>query len=157
MEVASKLRGMIRARPVLAGALAWVVGATASVAVGLLALSLVGADLTGAGDPPIVADPVKDIAGSPPPSAGPTTPAVSPTGTQGSARLNSTGGYVLAQCRSGDAYLVYWSPAPGYRVRDVERGPRDDARVRFEGADHDVEMRVTCAGGQPQAAIERHS
>jgi hypothetical protein len=157
---------MIRARPLLAGVLAWVVGASASVVVGLLALSLIGADLTGTGDPPVAAEPVVDIgAGAGPGTATPpatATPAgsVSPGGATaaptGQRRLNSAGGHVVAQCQGGQAYLVLWSPAPGYRVRDVDRGPRDDARVRFESDEREVEMRVTCAGAEPRAAVETH-
>jgi hypothetical protein len=155
---------MIRARPLFAGALAWLVGATASVVVGLLALSLIDADLTGSGDPPIASDPFVDAGvgvPNPPsstsPTSGPTTgpaPSAATGGTQ--RRLNSAGGYVLAQCQGANAYLVYWSPAPGFHVRDVDRGPRDDARVRFESGDREVEMRITCAGGQPRAAVETH-
>jgi hypothetical protein len=153
---------MIRARPLFAGVLAWVVGATASVVVGLLALSLIDADLTGSGDPPIVSDPFVDtgVTGpptsaspSPGPTGGPTPPGAS-SGPATQRRLNSAGGYVLAQCQGANAYLVYWSPAPGYHVRDVNRGPRDEARVRFEGGEREVEMRITCAGGQPRAAVE---
>jgi len=155
---------MIRARPLLAGVLAWVVGATASVVVGLLALSLIDADLTGTGDPPIAADPFVDTVVTGPPSSagatpgptsGPTSPASRGPATQ--RRLNSAGGYVLAQCQGANAYLVYWSPAPGYHVRDVDRGPRDDARVRFESGEREVEMRVTCVGGEPRAAVETHN
>jgi serine/threonine-protein kinase len=149
---------MIRVRPLLAGVLAWVVGATASVVVGLLALSLIDADLTGSGDPPLVADPFVDTGVTgPPPSPRPTTgPSGATTGPATQRRLNSVGGYVLAQCQGENAYLVYWSPAPGYRVRDVDRGPHDDVRVRFESGDREVEMRVTCAGGEPRAAVETH-
>jgi hypothetical protein len=158
---------MIRARPLLAGVLAWVVGATASVVVGLLALSLINADLTGTGDPPIVADPVVDTGGpaaapstgSPRPGSTPpgSTPPGSNTAATGQRRLNSAGGYVIAQCQGDQAYLVLWSPAPGYGVHDVDRGPRDDARVRFESDRHEVEMRVTCAGGVPRASVETHN
>jgi hypothetical protein len=154
---------MIRARPLLAGVLAWVVGATASVVVGLLALSLIDADLTGSGDPPIASDPFVDtgVTGPPAsatPSPGPTGGPTAPGPSRGPAtqrRLNSAGGYVLAQCEGGgNAYLVFWSPAPGYRVRDVDRGPREDARVRFESGEREVEMRITCAGGVPRAEVE---
>jgi hypothetical protein len=150
---------MIRARPLLAGLLAWVVGATAAIVVGLLALSLIDADLTGSGDPPIAADPFVDTVATGPPSSttsGPTSgPAPGASGGPATQRrLNSAGGYVLAQCQGANAYLVFWSPAPGYRVRDVDRGPRDDARVRFESGEREVEMRITCAGGVPGAAVE---
>jgi hypothetical protein len=157
---------MIRARPLLVGVLAWVVGATASVVVGLLALSLIDADLTGAGDPPIAADPFVDTGGGPAEpstgsSPGPTTGATTGpvTGSGGPAterRLSSSGGYVLARCQGGRAYLAVWSPAPGYHVKDVDRGPRSEARVRFEGEHREVDMRVTCPGGVPLAEVETH-
>jgi hypothetical protein len=78
--------------------------------------------------------------------------------TSGQRRLNSIGGYAVAECRNGLAYLVYWSPAPGYQTREAERGPARTAEVKFDGRDKEVKMRITCtAAGEPRAHIEQES
>jgi hypothetical protein len=163
---------VVGARPLAAGIAGWIAGALASVAVGLLALSSVGADLTGSGDLPFTVDPSQIDAGAEAPvttepsvSAGPgrtvnatspTHPSTGPPGRQ--RRLDSAGGYVVARCRSGQVYLVYWSPATGFRADDVERGPARQARVTFKGAGLEVKMKVDCAGGgDPRADIEQEA
>ena len=57
-----------------------------------------------------------------------------------SAVLSSPGGTVVADCRPGGAYLVSWSPAPGYEAGTVRRGPAadraGDLQLRRELGDH---------------------
>jgi hypothetical protein len=86
---------------------------------------------------------------SSPPAGGQSSspPAVSQTRT-----LASRGGTVVARCTAGKVYLTSWSPATGYRVEDVVRGPALVTGVWFEGP-YEVHMRLTCEGGVPFAEV----
>jgi hypothetical protein len=59
---------------------------------------------------------------------------------------------VTAECVGQLAYLVSWSPAPGYRVDDVRRGPATVARVQFAmfGSRREAVVGVECSTGMPQ-------
>jgi len=92
------------------------------------------------------------------PSAGasssrPASPSVQPTAAAGPAStvLTSQGGTVVADCRPAGAYLVSWSPVPGYESGTVIRGPAVTARVTFNSAANSVTMRVSCSAGVPTA------
>ena len=69
--------------------------------------------------------------------------------------LASRGGDVVASCAAGGAYLDSWSPAQGFVVDGVLRGPAQVARVTFVPAtgsdDSDVTMLVSCSAGVPSA------
>jgi serine/threonine-protein kinase len=65
--------------------------------------------------------------------------------------LSSQGGTVVADCRPGGAYLVSWSPDPGYEAGTVIRGPVVTARVTFNSAANSVTMTVSCSAGVPAA------
>jgi hypothetical protein len=65
--------------------------------------------------------------------------------------LSSQGGTVVADCRPGGAYLVSWSPDPGYEAGTVIRGPAVTARVTFNSAANSVTMMVSCSAGVPTA------
>jgi len=74
--------------------------------------------------------------------------------------LTSHGGTVLAECRPAGAYLVSWSPVPGYEATGVVRGPAVTARLVFESDANTVTMTVTCpdgTAGVPVAASHTHS
>jgi hypothetical protein len=148
----------MRVGSVVAGVAAWTVGAAAAIGVGMLALSLVGSGLTDTGaaaganvvvnqPDPLVATPPTS---APSPAVGPTASVSPSTGTR---TIPSAGGTVVARCGDGGAYLVVWSPAPGYRTDDVLRGPAATVRVAFEGNGREVKIAVTCVGGTPQPAI----
>ncbi|WP_068922031.1 hypothetical protein [Planobispora rosea] len=88
-------------------------------------------------------DPVPTGASTPaPPAAGPST---------GRSRVIGTaGGSTIARCDDGLVTLRAWSPAQGFRVDDVERGPAARARVEFESDETDVKIEVWCsADGSP--------
>jgi len=82
---------------------------------------------------------------SPPAPTSAPTPAQSttPVGTP----FSSQGGTVVATCESAGAYLITWSPAQGYEVDQVSRGPAAVASVRFETSSTAVTMNVSCPGG----------
>jgi serine/threonine-protein kinase len=66
--------------------------------------------------------------------------------------LTSRGGEVVASCLAAGAYLDSWSPASGWEVGDVRRGPAATARVSFEsGPTTELTMVVSCSAGVPTA------
>ncbi|GIG75830.1 hypothetical protein Pfl04_42340 [Planosporangium flavigriseum] len=162
----------------IASALAWIVGALAAVGVGVLALSLIGDGLTSRTVQPLTPEVVareaasaqrSPAAASAMPESGPatapesapaTTPpavkAVAPVGTE--KLVSSPGGSAVARCAGGQVYLVSWSPAQGFRVDHVARGPGSQASVKFE-SDDDVKVFLTvrCVGGEPQTDISQRS
>jgi len=91
---------------------------------------------------------------SPPPSATPPAPSPSPPPAPPPATtvLPSAGGTLVARCQPAGAYLVSWSPAQGYEVSWVSRGPAANAKVAFEGSRKLVTMVVSCRGGVPAAS-----
>jgi hypothetical protein len=167
-----------RLRRVSTGIAAWTVGAVASVAVSMLALTVIG----GAGGEvqppaprPALETGLTDAAG--PVDVTPDSPTPSPTGPasaalpapRGSAASASTdpsaspsagpprqfttyGGVLTARCTGQLAYLVSWSPAPGYRVDDVHRGPATLAQVSFVSATQRLAFGVRCVSGVPRLA-----
>ena len=159
------------------GAAAWTAGAAASVAVSMLALSVIGGlggdvqppapmpafdndDVIAASSPPASPSPSASPTPSPSPSgarsASPSVPAppTSPAApTPGPPRqFNTEEGVVVAQCIGQQTYLVSWSPAPGYRVDDVRRGPTLVAKVQFEmfGSHREAVVAVECSTGTPR-------
>jgi len=92
-----------------------------------------------------------------PSETAPATPAASAAGTpEGSGTvLTSHGGDVVASCQAGGAYLDSWSPAQGFVVGDVRRGPASTAKVTFGPAAGSgvsgVTMLVSCSAGIPSA------
>ncbi|GGL01814.1 hypothetical protein [Planomonospora parontospora] len=79
---------------------------------------------------------------SAPPATGP--------GTGRSRAISTAGGNVIARCDGGLVVLRAWSPAQGFQVDDVERGPTARARVEFESDEADVKVEVRCgADGLP--------
>ena len=65
--------------------------------------------------------------------------------------LTSPGGTVVADCGPAGAYLVSWSPVPGYESGIVIRGPAVTVRVTFNSAANSVTMVVSCSAGVPTA------
>jgi hypothetical protein len=84
-------------------------------------------------------------------SRGASSPSAQATATASSTVLRSPGGTAVAECRPGGAYLMSWSPALGYEVGMVSRGPAQIARVIFNSAANSVTMKVSCSTGAPTA------
>jgi hypothetical protein len=70
--------------------------------------------------------------------------------------LATAGGTIVAECTGGQVTLRSWSPAQGYEVHDVDRGPATQTRVRFRGDSGEVRVEITCVGGAPKAATRIH-
>jgi hypothetical protein len=91
----------------------------------------------------------------------PSPPAASPTSTAGTPNpggtvLTSKGGQVVASCQPAGAYLLSWSPAQGYQVDYVTRGPAAKAKVSFEAQNVAVTMTITCSAGVPTASTSTY-
>ncbi|MFG2056763.1 septum formation initiator [Micromonospora sp. NPDC048930] len=148
--------------PILA-AVGWLAATVAATLVGLGAIQLAGAGITGT--PGGVRDQreVEHALASPEPTTGDATTGPTPTATPtasppsptttGAARhgFASPGGRAVAECVPSGVHLVSWVPAQGYRVKEVERGPDDHVKVRFVGAEGEHELRLRCVGGVPAA------
>ncbi|GAA3775997.1 hypothetical protein GCM10022225_74960 [Plantactinospora mayteni] len=169
----------MRRRTLLAVA-GWLLAALVATGTGLAAVQVIGAGLTGpAGElrspdevaralaaatpPPATSGAVPPGGPTPTPgtaNAAPTSSAVppgSPAGTDDSRRLVSTpGGTVLAECAGRQVWLTAWTPAQGYRVGEVERGPDDDAEVTFHGSGGRIEVEVECVAGKPVPSWKSH-
>jgi hypothetical protein len=170
-------------RRTLASVLAWTVGAVAAVGVGLLALSLIGDGLSTRAGQPLTPDAVAREAstlptgvapsGSTPSGSGPAEPESPPGNTPSNAPastvpaapptpaahpvdrlITSRGGSAIARCTGDTAYLVSWSPEPGYRYDNLDRGPATEVRVRFRAGEIRVRVSVTCVAGVPKGHIE---
>ena len=88
------------------------------------------------------------VAPSPSPSA---SGSPAPSGTGGPLRqLASSGGTAIARCTDADAYLVSWSPAQGFEVDEVHRGPARVVAVSFVAPDQKVWLAVHCVAGIPE-------
>jgi hypothetical protein len=152
--------------PIAASVVAWTLGATVSIAVGLLALSLIGVGLTSnsgehltqpvdrADNPLGGVVNVTPTVPSPSPTASPTAspPPAAVTGPNRS--IETAGGNAVARCEPAGAYLVVWSPSPGFVAGDVNRGPATEARVTFESSTREIKVRVTCIGVTVHSSIE---
>jgi hypothetical protein len=122
-----------------------------------------------AGTPPATAPPASTPSGTggavtatpaPPPqttAAPPPPPVQVPQPQPRTEVLATAGGTVVAECVGDQVTLRSWSPAQGYRVDDVDRGPATRARVKFKaGKGNEVRTDITCVGGVPTAATRDH-
>lgn len=157
---------------VLAAA-AWLVGASAATGGSLLAVSALGQGLNpaagaqlsiggvnraltkeaGEGTAATSRRPVSPPGGRtmpPSPEARHPGPPPSP-GATGGTLLTSQGGTLVAGCAGARAYLVSWSPQPGFGSSGVVRGPGTKAQVTFTNGQLTVTMVVSCAAGVPTA------
>jgi len=146
----------------LIGACGWLLGAAAATCGSMLAVSHLAHGLLGPGTQQLSAEDVRnDLASMRHSGTSPTATATLPP-TRAAARpsqsartapagtlLVSQAGSAMASCRSGLAYLQYWSPDQGYQADEVYRGPAARASITFEAPGGAVRMAVTCAGGQP--------
>jgi hypothetical protein len=161
----------------LVGIGAWLLGASAATGGSLLAVSFLGQSLAPAPSQQLtvaavnraLASEVVEPTRSPSPQSpvsssatplkphvkksstapsGPPTPSPQPTTTV----LTSVGGTVVAGCQSAGGYLFSWSPAQGYEVTKVIRGPAATTQVTFTSSRKLVTMAITCPSGEPSTS-----
>jgi hypothetical protein len=150
-----------------ASVVAWTLGAAASVAVSLLALSSIDAGSAAGPSQQLAPDTVTRAGSAASTAAPPTSTVTSEDGGVSSAvvtrsapapsraansverPLSTSGGTVVARCSGDTAYLVSWSPAQGFRMVDANRGPGRTVEVTFRSATQQFEVEVHCVGGAP--------
>lgn len=135
----------------------WLAAAGVAVAVGLVAVSALGRGILAPGPP--MADPadVEAELARPTSSAQADHTPDDPSGTTPQQRHveRTRGGTVVTACeRNGQASLLSWSPAQGFRADDVDDGPADEAELTFESDSTDVDVSVECVGGRPRTSVE---
>ena len=69
--------------------------------------------------------------------------------TSGGTVLLSQGGTLVASCAGARAYLVSWSPQPGFAASVAVRGPAARAQAAFTSGQLTVTMAVSCSTGAP--------
>lgn len=136
-------------RRVMVATAGWLAAVTAAVLAGLSAVRLIDPGSGSGGEVLTPQQVAEQLAGAP------ATPSAAPAPSRPVEAvpkvLSGPGGTVVAECHPGGfAYLVSWTPAPGYRVEDVQRGPSEHADVRFEGPGRS-QARVRCEEGVPSA------
>jgi serine/threonine-protein kinase len=89
---------------------------------------------------------------SPTPAPTSASPTGSPTSDGGPVTFTSVGGTIQAACDGNLAYLISWTPNPGYTVLKVDPGPGLKAQAHFKSAARNVVMTVTCPAGVPQVS-----
>ncbi|MFJ8689025.1 septum formation initiator [Micromonospora wenchangensis] len=136
----------------------WLAAAVLATLIGVAAIRLVGESITGTpGGVRSQAEVERALAAPEPTPSAPvasasSSPTAGPSTTPGLRRSFSTpGGTAVAECVGSEVRLVSWAPAQGYRVKDVDRGPDDDAEVTFTGPAGEFEVNVGCIGGEPVA------
>jgi hypothetical protein len=127
-----------------------VVAATAATAVALVAVSAIGTDIFGGGQDPLSQSEVNSLLSSSTASAPPTT---STTQEPEGAPTVTEGGTVIARCAtSGLVEILSATPAQGYSV-DGDDELEDHPSVKFRSADTEIEIRLRCVTGTPEAEI----
>src|SRR5689334_21690626 len=109
----------------------WFTAAAAAIGVGLAGIQAIGSGITtGAGDVKSPAEVSRELAlSAPSPSlSSPPSPSSSPSSSPSAVPLNvrpfsGTGGTVTAGCLPAGVFLISWTPAQGYGVDRVDRGP----------------------------------
>ncbi|NES30862.1 septum formation initiator [Micromonospora terminaliae] len=148
----------------LLAAAGWLATTAAATLVGLAAIQLVGSGITGTPGgvrdqtevaralaspaPAATAPNASSTAGATPPA---TAAGASPAASGAERTFRTPGGTAVAACGPDGVRLVSWSPAPGYRVKEADRGPDEHVEVRFVGAEGEHELRVRCRGSEPVA------
>ena len=155
----------MRRRSLLVAA-GWLGAAVLALLVGLGAISVIGAGLTGDSTPALsAADVDKQLRAQPsasaalganpsptatePATAEPTTEPASPAKP---AVKRTRGGTVVARCVVGSAQIVTMTAAIGFAVHEKQGA---EGEFRSSSDNHDrVKIRVSCAGGDPSISAE---
>ncbi|MFI2712038.1 septum formation initiator [Micromonospora sp. NPDC018662] len=138
----------------------WLATTAAATLVGLAAVDLAGAGITGtAGGVRTERDVARALAVPEPGPSGAVGagPVATPTGTRSGTPAPTgawrgfvtEGGSVVAECGPGGVRVVTSAAAPGYRAKDTDLGPDDHVEVRFLGEEREYEIRLRCRGGVP--------
>jgi hypothetical protein len=137
------------------GVLAWLGAVVVATGVGLAAVNAIGVGLVGVAQPVLSPSDVEGrLAAAGAPSAAPPAvpvPTTDPVPAAAPKAFPTDGGTVVAVCTDGRVDVVSASPAQGWRIHD--EAEQDRGRVRFESGGSRIELRLSCAGDEPQAQI----
>jgi hypothetical protein len=132
------------------GFVLWVVAAAAATAVGLAAVAAIGTDIFGAGQDPLSQSEVDELLTSKPTSPS-TTSSSAPQPVEKT--TETVGGTVIARCEGALVRVVSASPAQGYQVDPDDDEVEDHPSVRFRSGEQEIEVRLRCVNGVPNAEI----
>jgi hypothetical protein len=141
-------------RRVLLGIVGWLVLAGAATTAGIATLAMLETGITGKNVRPLDDEAVhralsrSGATSAPvtlPPSPGPTT---TPAGGV-TRNLASGGGTVTARCTGGQVTILAAIPAQGFHTGGLQRGPAAAVSLKFESADEEYAVTVTCNNGSP--------
>jgi len=131
------------------GILLWTVAAAAATAVALVAVSAIGTDIFGGGQDPLSQSEVSSLLASTTPSSPTTSTTPEPEGTP----TVTEGGTVLSRCTAnGLVEILSATPAQGYAV-DSDDDLEDHPSVTFSSANTEIEIKLRCVNGTPEAEI----
>lgn len=129
----------------------WVAAAVA--AIGLTTAAVTVANAAGGRNDVLTQDEVSrqlDGQGGTPATSTPGVATRTPGGDAVTRTMQSEAGQVVASCDGDAAYLHAWTPRPGYRVDEVQRGPAPDVSLWIESDSfEDVTVLVQCEAGEP--------
>ncbi|GAB1515906.1 hypothetical protein [Actinophytocola sp. KF-1] len=134
------------------GFVLWVVAAAAATAVGLAAVAAIGTDIFGAGQDPLSQSEVDELLTSRPTSRPPATSSTTTPPPQDTTTVTE-GGTVIARCEGALVRVVSASPAQGYQVDPDDDEVEDHPSVKFQSAEQEIEVRLRCVNGVPDAEI----
>ena len=143
------------------GILLWVVAAAAATAVGLAAVAAIGTDIFGGGEDPLSQSQVDELLASQAPSTSVSVPPSSTSATPPPSPPPVTeyptvtgGGTVIARCDpSGLVQVLSAAPAQGWQVDADDDELDDHPSVKFESGEQEIEVRLRCVNGIPQAEV----
>jgi hypothetical protein len=141
-------------RRVLLGIFGWLALAGAATTAGIAALDMLEAGITGESVRPLDDEAVHRALSRSGATSAPATPAPAPsaTSTGGVPRnLAAGGGTVTARCAGGRVTIVAAIPAQGFHTSGLEYGPAASVSLKFESADEEYAVTVTCDNGVPVA------
>jgi serine/threonine-protein kinase len=79
-----------------------------------------------------------------------------PTNTPGSVErsVHTPGGSATCRCTGPSAYLVSWSPLPGFDPTRINQGPAATVGLTFQGPGTAIRIMYRCNNGTPIATVE---
>jgi hypothetical protein len=129
----------------------WLVAAALAVAVGVLAVTSLGASIRDRG--PVVTEAVRDAQVD---AEGELTPAADATAVRET--FTDDFGSFAVECRDAVAYGLRVEPAAGWRTVSYDRGPDDDVDAVLARRAESVEIEVFCNRGRPAIGeVERNT
>jgi hypothetical protein len=164
----------VRRGRITTGVLLWLVAAVAATAVGMTAVGAIGTDLFGGGSTPLSQSEVDAQLASRratttrpptnPPPATSTSPPATTTARSSSApppragrgtTTTTTGGTVISRCAPGGVQVLQAVPAQGFQVDSGDIDEVDDhPSVKFRAGEREIEVRLRCVAGRPQAEVK---